>query len=593
MNFNIFMAPLVFVLFPLAWVVTIAWNHRDNTATRSFMLFTICVFLWVLSYALELSSTTLDEIKVWLRFEYIFFQTGVILWLIFVFSYVGLEQHLTRTRIALLTIIPIITLAHVFTNDQHHLFWARVGTVEAYGVTFFDREYGPAFWLWSLYSYFLGAAGIVLLLRHGIWGQTLYRGQALWLSIGVGFVVVTSLMTILRLVPVPQLDLTPYGAALLCIPVSVALFRYRLLDLMPAAYAVIFQNMSDAVIVCDDQGRIVDINSAAKQIFATSNVKLGMPVKTLLPSSVLGSNPAKSSSGELLLHDCAYAVRFSPLAHGGGNSNGCVLVLHDVTTLKAMQQQALELALEREQMEMLHSLVTGVTHDIATPITMMTTSLYLLERTLTDVTSTANGKVSHPELERSLGRVHDLQAVTDMLKRLTTQISEALQTHHLGGLRIDAVDFNAVIQSAAESYQQIACDKGITFTTEFAPDLPPIALSEPQFRRALSKLIDNALTYTAGGGAVSVRTYGEAASLVCEVRDTGVGISASMLPYIFEDFFRGEESRPMTGGAGLGLGIAQRIIASHGGEITVESAPQVGSTFRITLPLEREPQPVL
>jgi two-component system OmpR family sensor kinase len=66
-----------------------------------------------------------------------------------------------------------------------------------------------------------------------------------------------------------------------------------------------------------------------------------------------------------------------------------------------------------------------------------------------------------------------------------------------------------------------------------------------------------------------------------------------MLPNIFEDFFRGEESRPMTGGAGLGLGIAQRIIASHGGEITVESAPQVGSTFRITLPLEREPQPVL
>lgn len=593
MNFNIFMAPLIFVMFPLAWVITIAWNNRRNPTTRAFMWFTICVFLWVLSYALELASTSFEGISFWLKFEYVFFQGGVLLWLIFVFNYVNLERHLTRGRIVLLTIIPIITLAHVLTNDQHHLFWSRTDTIEAYGVIFFDRDYGPVFWLWSVYSYFLGGVGILLLLRRSIFGQTLYRGQALWLSIGVSFVVIASLLTIFRLVPVPQLDLTPYGAALLCIPVGVALFRYRLLDLMPAAYAAVFQHMSDAVIICDGRRRIVDVNPAARQVWASSGLKLGMPAEDLLPSALFASQTSPETSGELTLNDRIYTVRRSSLLSDAHESGGCVLVMHDVTALKAVQQQKLELALEREHMDMLHALVTGATHDIATPLTMITTSLFLLERTLQTVANANQDTAVQPELTRALGRVNDLVSVTATLKGVTTQISEALQTYNLGSLQAHPVNLNTLVESAVQPYQSIADAKGITLTSDLHPELPPIALAEPHFRRALNKLIDNALTFTASGGSVCVRTSRENGSLLCEVRDTGIGISAQTLPHIFDDFFRGDESRPMTGSSGLGLGIAQRIIESHGGEITVESTPLLGSTFRICLPLTCDSLPVL
>ena len=110
-------------------------------------------------------------------------------------------------------------------------------------------------------------------------------------------------------------------------------------------------------------------------------------------------------------------------------------------------------------------------------------------------------------------------------------------------------------------------------------------------RRLLSALLDNAIKYTPSGGEidVSMRTDDrlDCPAAIIEVRDSGPGIEAEHLPRVFDRFYRISADRSRkTGGAGLGLSIAQYLASLHGGEIVVESSPPSGSTFRVILPLQ-------
>jgi signal transduction histidine kinase len=105
-------------------------------------------------------------------------------------------------------------------------------------------------------------------------------------------------------------------------------------------------------------------------------------------------------------------------------------------------------------------------------------------------------------------------------------------------------------------------------------------------RRLFLILLDNAVKYTPTGGSVRVTASSVGADAVVEVRDTGAGISAAELPHLFERFYRiGNDRSRATGGVGLGLSIAKWIASRHRGDISVESHPGAGSTFRVRLPL--------
>jgi signal transduction histidine kinase len=113
----------------------------------------------------------------------------------------------------------------------------------------------------------------------------------------------------------------------------------------------------------------------------------------------------------------------------------------------------------------------------------------------------------------------------------------------------------------------------------------PVRANEPQLRRLLLILVDNALKYTASGGRVTIAAGAGPDGVTISVADTGVGIAPDDLPHVFERFWRADKVRSReAGGTGLGLAIARQIAQRHGADLRVESEVGRGSTFRIRFP---------
>jgi signal transduction histidine kinase len=131
----------------------------------------------------------------------------------------------------------------------------------------------------------------------------------------------------------------------------------------------------------------------------------------------------------------------------------------------------------------------------------------------------------------------------------------------------------------------LAAERGIALDVSAAPELR-VRGSREQLRQLVVILVDNALRYTGEGGRVEVDVARRDGSAVMAVTDTGIGIPPGSLEHVFERFYRADEARTRdSGGAGLGLAIAQKLVDEHGGRIAAKSTPGTGSTFTVTLPL--------
>lgn len=229
------------------------------------------------------------------------------------------------------------------------------------------------------------------------------------------------------------------------------------------------------------------------------------------------------------------------------------------------------LAVEQGRGVLLKQLISSLSHDFRTPLTVIVTNVYLISRAKTPA-----------EQQERLQQIHR-QAL-----RLTRMIEDILTMSaldHRNDQSLERVNVNSVLQTIHDQFQAEAREKGIHLRLSLDESLRPIPLNPDNLRRALTSLVENAISYNTPGGQVTLRSGSDPQGLLIEVVDTGIGIAPANLDAVFTPFFRADPSRPTdTGGMGLGLAIARRIIELHGGKLTVESVPGQGSTFRVRLP---------
>ncbi|MCK6624145.1 MAG: ATP-binding protein [Anaerolineae bacterium] len=231
-------------------------------------------------------------------------------------------------------------------------------------------------------------------------------------------------------------------------------------------------------------------------------------------------------------------------------------------------------ARQRELEQARRDLIAAVSHDLRTPLTSIRAMIEAL----------ADGVVAEPQtVQRYYGVMHS------QIQNLSGLINDLFELSQLetgqAQLAVEAVNMNDLLSDVLESMQAQAGAKGISLKGIFSEDLPIIKGELNKLQRVIYNLVQNAIRHTPSGGSISLSTQVAPEGVRVEVADTGEGIAPEDLPHIFDQFFRGEKSRSReTGGAGLGLAIAKRIVEAHHGRIWVESQVGQGTRFRFVLP---------
>lgn len=143
-----------------------------------------------------------------------------------------------------------------------------------------------------------------------------------------------------------------------------------------------------------------------------------------------------------------------------------------------------------------------------------------------------------------------------------------------------------LLAEAARSFAPQAAERGVALRAEAPAGLPELCVDGQRIAQVLGNLTANALRHTPAGGSVTLRAAADAGGVTFEVRDSGSGIAAEDLPHIFDRFYRADRSRARSsGGAGLGLAIARRLVEAHGGAIWATSEPGRGTAVSFRLPV--------
>jgi two-component system OmpR family sensor kinase len=223
-------------------------------------------------------------------------------------------------------------------------------------------------------------------------------------------------------------------------------------------------------------------------------------------------------------------------------------------------------------------LVANVSHDLKTPLTSIQGfSQALLDGTASDeIAQKRAAAVIHEEASRMR------RLVDDLLELARLESGQVV-------LAREMVDVAQLLQECSTRFGPQSEQLGVTLVVETTDALPPIIGDPDRLGQVLGNLVDNALKHAQredGAGRVELRAGQEGRTLACTVSDNGPGIPAEDRARVFERFYQVDKSRARrTGGAGLGLAIAQELALAHGGQIRVESVEGLGTRFTVELPL--------
>ncbi len=321
------------------------------------------IALWLICYALQVSGTDLSTAVFWSNAAFLAIAFVPLPWLTFALEYSGRGRWLTPLNLVLLSIVPVVTQVVAWTNKAFGLFRTDVELVARGSVWTIASNWSPWFWVHTGYSYLLILLGIVFLALRVVRSSELYRRQASILMAGA---VVPLLANVLFLFVLKQsfiLDPTPFTLMVTGVTLAVGLFRFKLLDVVPAARDAVVEGMSDAVLVLDTDERIVDLNPAAQIVIGRSRSEtIGRPAdEALAEYEDLLIRYGGVTEGQVEIDLGAtgiFDMRLSTLRDRHDQPSGRLIVLRDITDRKRAEQ-----TLQRWMQQ--SRVVSEVAHEVA------------------------------------------------------------------------------------------------------------------------------------------------------------------------------------------------------------------------------------
>jgi diguanylate cyclase (GGDEF)-like protein len=332
-------------VFNLFLCVYVFFRKEHIQGATAFMLFTIALTIYCFSYAIGLTSSSMEQIMFWTTIQYIGMPVSAPLGLYMVLQFLGKPL---RPRYALLLfLVPVVSLLLVATNQYHHFYYKSIVAHSEYGLPFLEIEIGLWYVIQGVFTFGCLFYGFIMLAARLLVTNKAYRTRVIVLLFGQLVPMATAFLYLIGATPA-GIDPVPIVMWITSGLYIWAILSANMLSLLPIAKETIFDNMSEGVIVLDGMHRLVDFNTAAKQMFP--ELKFTMVGYSLneLWIELTGTNypiPLGQDQGyyDLSLNSDNgikhFQVRTSSLKQRKQQRAGSLIMLIDVTELKQLQRE--------------------------------------------------------------------------------------------------------------------------------------------------------------------------------------------------------------------------------------------------------------
>ncbi|WP_256299962.1 histidine kinase N-terminal 7TM domain-containing protein [Haloarchaeobius salinus] len=345
---TVYLVPFVFsalLSFGLFLYVVVGRTHLlDRPVVRMFVALTFSIAVWAVGDVFQLLTTGLLAKRAWLGVQFIGASGSTLGLLGFALAYTDNDEWLTPRVFALLAVEMVVALGLLATSPRYHqLYVVTVDTATdpATGLVMLDRTLGPAATLHVVYSYALIVVAIALLLRAAVRSDEFFRSQSLAVVVAVTVPFVVNVGWFVGLGSGGNLDFTVLGFSFSAVALWYAISRYSLLAVSPVARKTVVENMADAVVVVDQEGRIVDANPAVGALgVSRPSTLVGERAVEAIPSLapvLADDDPADELSVETDDGTRHFAVSRQPLESAAAGTT--LLILRDVTEQRQIEQR--------------------------------------------------------------------------------------------------------------------------------------------------------------------------------------------------------------------------------------------------------------
>jgi PAS domain S-box-containing protein len=356
----------------------------------------------------------------------------------------------------------------------------------------------------------------------------------------------------------------------------------RALETDALRLAAIVEYSDDAIVSKNLDGIVQTWNKAAERLFGyTAAEIIGKSITLIIPRDRLAEEDlvlGRIRAGQTVEHyetvrrakdgrliDVSLTV--SPIRLPNGNIIGASKIARDITEQRQLRQEADEASRAKDHF------LAMLSHELRTPLNAVLGYIDMLRNNIV------------PEQQRGKA----IEIVARNAELLTRLVNDVLDTSRIvtGKLRMELHDCNlsTLVGEVVESVRETSSAKRVELTSQIPSDVH-VQGDPDRLRQTIWNLLSNALKFTPAGGQIRVSLEADDTYVRVIVQDTGIGLSAESLPYLFQRFWQVQTvDNRSHGGLGLGLALTRHIVEMHGGSISARSAGLgQGSTFEVRLP---------
>jgi PAS domain S-box-containing protein len=526
----------------------------------------VCSY-WSICNAFELMGTILPVKLFWANMQYASYSFFPVCLFILIAQLTGLWPETKLQNVVLLMIIPIITTVLVWFDEKYGLVRYGFSLKQVGSFSVITKSYGPWFYVHSIYTYGFFFASLIILSRSVVRQKnSLYRKQQWLLLVGILVVFIPNIMYVTKISLIKTFDITPVFFCVTGIQVFIGMVKYRFLNLVPVAHEQVFERMGEGIIVVSKDGKVLDSNSRARELFSLSEKDIaGMPVKKVVPvlfpntvsdyekSAVLCTDKDLCLEGKVHYYErnCTLLTKNS-----SKKISGWIYGVNDITTLHSTQQQVFQqqqqLAISAEQQRVARDL-----HD-----------------NIGQILSFAGIQIQTIQRELEKGNTELAAQYLKKLKEVTDQSYAELRTYifNLRQPTLQNIPFEKMLSEFAE---QISSNLHISCKLQLPEKIPSF------FESAEVKSHLFSLTKEAANNCIK---HACASEIIFGIQ---VNMDKNVLYYI-QDNGKGIASYNSELTHSSGLRIMEERALLTGGRLSVTSEPESGTKITVIYDGERK-----